>query len=386
MLCRQTEDSSLDMQFSSLCSLSVAGNNLSTFRLPTGSNRVFANVKILVMDLNAFTSIVPLCVSLIPMFPNLTILSLQRNQISAFNAPGSTSEEPLPVYSSITTLNLSHNAITTPAVISSLPHLFPNLASLRVSSNPFFSSPTGSVQHGNEDAVAFMLTLARLPTLTMLNYSAITDKDRMEGELYYVSVAEREIQTAVQRTGWSPTSNELHTVAQRDWPRYDELCIKYDRENVVEKLASTNNRPAGPTPQSYPPNSLGARLVTITFHLHSRPSSTTTTTKDKETTVLLSLPRTLDVYRVKSLLVRKVGREWGLRPLDFAFFLIRDREEDGGAGVAEEEIPDSTRRIGDWIGGEEVRQCEVEVRPRLGRKEEEVWRMDLSGLVAMMTV
>lgn len=239
-----------------------------------------------------------------------------------------------------------------------------------------------------------MLTLARLPTLTMLNYSAITDKDRMDGELYYLSVAENEIQTAFRHT--ESLGCEEFTRAKQDWGRYGDLCSKYERENLVEKLAAQLPNPTATSTASsqkpkYPPNSLGARLITVTFHFH--PTSNENTKKED---VVLTLPRTLDVYRVKSLLMRKTGRQWGLQPLGFVFELLTPSDGEDGDGV--EEIPDSTRRIGDWItegvglGGVIVRVV-PKPTPRLMAEGEEgvdldgqVQRMDLSSLTSMMTV
>ena len=92
--------------------------------------------------------------------------------------------------------------------------------------------------------------------------------------------------------------------------------------------------------------------------------------------------------------MRKAPREWGLRPLGFAFELFSGKDgEDGGLMGKEEgeEIPDSTRRIGDWIG-EGVRECDfrVKLRPELKSKSkskkgerEEGERMDLSRLMMM---
>lgn len=271
----------------------------------------------------------------------------------------------------------------------------------------------------------------------MLNYSTITDKDRLDGELYYLSTAEKKIQTAFLNT--ESLASDEYKIARSDWTRYDELCIKYDRENLTEKLAAQSAQAANtPTaaPSSdpsrsgakYPPNSLGARLVTINFHFHPDPD-TTNVEATKQQTTILTIPRTLDVYRVKGLLVQQVGRQWGLRPLDFVFELVvrytgtekeaekKDAGGDGGGNVEGtasqvkegeqqgqeqelEEIPDSTRRIGDWIA-EGLRECVILVRPRTrtrtgsrisqgkGSSEEaglaDAERIDLSRLMSLGT-
>jgi tubulin-specific chaperone E len=385
---------STELHFPSLSSLSIAGNNLSTFYATTAGSidLVFPTIKTLIMDSNMFMSLGPLCKAMIPLVPNLTNFSLQHNQISAINHPGSTSEEPFPCYPSITSLNLSHNAITTPATLSFLSQLLPNLTSLRVSGNPFFTPTPGNVSRTEE--ASFMLTLARLPTLKTLNYSVITDKDRMEGELYYLSVAEKELRTAYGETG-SMASDDFRRI-QRDWGRYAELCGKYEREHVVDKLGAQTqksvpvnfSRQYAKQAKKYLPGSLGAQLVTITFHFHSEIATNTTTTTtttinnkddDENRTVVLTIPRTLDVYRVKGLLMRKVGREWGLRPLGFSFDLVHKHDEEGGG----EEIPDSTRRVGDWLA-EELAEFVIRVKPKKEKHDEAgMESTDLEGLIEM---
>lgn len=372
MLCKRMEEDAVEVLFPSLSSLSVAANNLSSFNpsTPGQVRHLFVTVKTLVMDMNAFTSLIPLCLSLMTLFPNLTTLSLQNNNISALDSEVPTPEQPLSAFSSITTLNLSNNAITTYTLISSLTQIFPNLTSLRVSGNPVFLPPANSAHRTD---AAFMLTVARLSTLTTLNYSTITDKDRMEAELYYLSEAEKDLQ---RREALASREDSIGAL-ERDWPRYHELCGKYDREDLVEKLVAAAaaaaaldaGAPSGPAPatasrpairqrKTYPHNTLGARLVSITFQLH--PPSPTTGGPQETTTLLL--PRTLDVYRVKSLLVRKVGRQWDLRPLGFGFEIVRIRDAGAGAagaagqagkGEEVEAIPDSTRKIGDWINDDD---------------------------------
>jgi tubulin-specific chaperone E len=362
---------------------------LSTFYSTTAGSidLVFPTIKTLIMDSNMFKSLGPLCKVMIPLVPNLTTLSLQHNQISAINPPESISEEPFPCYPSITSLNLSHNAITTPAILSFLSQLLPNLTSLRVSGNPFFTPTPGNASRTEE--ASFMLTLARLPTLKTLNYSVITDKDRMEGELYYLSVAEKELQTACRETG-SMASDDFRRI-QRDWGRYAELCGKYEREHVVDKLAAQTkesvpmdfSRQRAKQAKKYLPGSLGARLVTITFHFHPEITTTTTTiinnNDDGNRTVVLTIPRTLDVYRVKGILMRKVGREWGLKPLGFSFDLVHKHDEEGDG----EEIPDSTRKVGDWLA-EELGEFAVRVKPKKEKHDEAgMERTDLEGLMEM---
>ena len=133
------------------------------------------------------------------------------------------------------------------------------------------------------------------------------------------------------------------------------------------------------TPSSkYPPGSLGARLVTITFLLsdNNNNDKKDSTTAQSHT---LTLPRTLDIYRVKALLLRARGKEWGLRPLAFDLQLLSPSNGDDGEY---EEIPDSTRRIGDWIE-EGLWECTIRVKPRDTGDEVVQRTMDLGRLMVV---
>lgn len=353
------------------------------------------------MDNNMFTSLVPLCKSLIPLFPNLTTLSLQHNQVSTVESPSEPLGDPFPIYPSVTSLNLSHNSINNPTIISSLPAIFPNLTSLRVSANPFFTTTT--IHHNHTEDSSFLLTLARLPNLKNLNYSLITEKDRMDGELYYLSVAEKALLAAFENK--LPVST-IRTKQQEDWNRYAELCTKYDRENVVNRLI-TQSQSENPEPEQkqdqkqkkeYPPNSLGARLVKITFlfspyhsannnkHPNQQPPDPDSPPLHRLNALTLTIPTTLSIYTLKSLILRsKMGREWGLKPLGFTLHLLchplnlGDEYEGVGREEGEEvEIPDSMRRIGDWIdqntegsvvSKEGMKWCAVRILLKEGKKE-----------------
>ena len=207
----------------------------------------------------------------------------------------------------------------------------------------------------------------------------------MEGELYYLSVVEKLIEKTFHEAG-SVASDEF-TDAVPEWGRYKELCRKYERENMIEKLAATFRTPSAAAAsiahlkEKYQPGSLGARLVTITFKIELNDTNAKVSSHSSKQ-IVLALPRTLDVYRVKGLLLRKGGRDWGLKPLEFVFELVHDKLEDHD-DMPDEEIPDSTRGIGDWIG-EEVAECMVRVKPRKNAVDMgEVQKMDLGKLIEL---
>ena len=301
--------------------ISLSQNNLQSLKFPNAiyPSRLSA-VCSLLLERNTFTSL-EVVIDVQRIFPNLQMLSLQSNKISR---NGISLEGILPdQFLSLTSLNLSQNSIDDYSFIDSLPHLFPNLTSLRVSSNPFFeeryklqnsgSEPIpNSARSGPFNAVSssFYLTLARIPKLQMLNYSAITLRDREEGEIYYVMAMGKDIELSR-----SATRLGLNVVGEK-YKHYEELCNKYDRPSA---LTSSLAAPAGSGEQerSVNPNSLAARLIKIT--VHEAYSKYGRNSQDRSFTRLL--PPSLSVYNLKAIL----SREWSLKPLSFR--LMYESEE-----------------------------------------------------------
>lgn len=232
-------------------------------------------------------------------FPNMKSMTLQGNKIESVDglrqipAPLSTYN----VYPSIEFLNLADNNITAWNFIDALPSIFPNLTSLRISKNPIYDG--GPVNHESTTKpsdTSYYLTLARIPNLKILNYTTMTPRDREEGEIYYLSVAEKEIRNQLSiATGHI----EQKAPAASLYPLYESLCAKYDREPVPLTLSGIPTKTSTP---NYAPGTLGARLINCTFYI---PSSNQTFTR--------LLPPSLSVYTLKSLL----HRHFHLRPLSF---------------------------------------------------------------------
>lgn len=142
---------------------------------------------------------------------------------------------------------------------------------------------------------AFMLTVARLRNLESLNYSKITPQERTNGELYYLSLIGKELSAY-------PESAEKSILANH--PRYGELCGLYGEPVIRRALDSSRG--------DINPRSVSARLVRFTFYI---PDTNNTREHTQE------IPRTFDVYRVKSI----VSRLFDLIPLGFR--LIWETEE-----------------------------------------------------------
>jgi tubulin-specific chaperone E len=281
------------------------------------------------LDNNLFTSLAFLP-NVMHAFPNLKALSLQGNQISSIGLLSHLGSDREAIsFPQLGSLNLSHNLVADYSFINTLPQLFPRLTSLRVSNNPFFSSGTStdppaydkipykatltsstatapphrilaSPRTSRPDA-PYSLTLARIPTLLSLNHSTITPRDREEGEIYYIAVAERELSAAIAETPVYSREGHVSDVKRR-FPRYEELCRKYERESVLDKEQSASKETPAQTP--YTPGTLGIRLVKANFYIPQKDEGSRATSSVIPTTFSRLIPRTISVYTLKALLAR----------------------------------------------------------------------------------
>ena len=297
--------------FPSLKVLSLSLNELDVFRKSdqgSGINCPF--VTTLILDNNKFRdlSCLPDITSL---FPNITSISLQGNEISQLGL------ETARQFDTLETLNLAGNRIDNYAVVDALPSLFPSLTSLRISRNPLYErSHDGSQQQQSaaSDSTSFYLTLARIPGLKSLNYTTITPRDREEGEIYYLSVAEKEIRALLDTDSGSSAEQKAKLACDMH-PLYTTLCAKYDREDIVQVFVESMNKPASqgagrPKTEldTYAPGTLGSRLIDACFSIPETDSGS-----KASGTFQRLLPTTVSVYRLKSL----VARHFGLRALQF---------------------------------------------------------------------
>ena len=433
--------------------ISLTHNDLSQFPLSELQDAPkLLNVTTLILDNNKFPSLA-LLPGIVAMFPNLETLSLQNNAIVETSLPtDSKSITERLHFATIKTLNLSHNKISDYAFIDALPGIVPNLTSLRVSNNPFFTSDPECLAHASETTslasnsasltgprhlnlpvsrtdAAYSLTLARIPKLQILNYSNITARDREEGEIYLLSVAERDLSGAIKALpidagARESTLKELKT----KYPHYEELCKKYDRNSVFSSLSGESSSDTTSETSQYPSGSLGSRCIKATFFIPGPTHHSTAGTEPAQTFIRL-LPPGIDVYRLKAL----ISRTFSLPALSFALIYespevdpVRDttrsqdnenwgdwgdwdldrpppgwRESGGGdeptragagaystgAGTAivtstegvkwkkrEVEILDGTRAWSEYLE-DEVRECmiRIEKRERRGQRSVRVW-------------
>lgn len=361
--------------FPALKILRLGSNALDSFTLVP--RQIFPTVTTIIFDNNNFTSLSCLPV-ILSLFPNTASLSFQGNSISQIGLD-TVAGGKLPVFERLESLNLTGNNITDYDFVNSLPTIFPSLKSLRISRNPLYETPAEEDTHdqnpdpgkqpqpqrgplsagGQSDSISYYLTLARLPKLESLNHATITSREREEGEIYYLSTVEKEIEvildTASERGRVSGAASaeaasalEKHVdTIRRQHPLYSSLCVKHDREDKLDRAlrlsramtaaeTSTGGADVGGAKsksQTYAPGTLGARLVDAFFYIPDPNASslaqdaTPSTTQPQPNPTSLSgvagssppqpfnraLPTTISVYRLKSL----VAKSFSLAPLRF---------------------------------------------------------------------
>lgn len=322
--------------FPNLKTLVLSSNNLHFFNKggrttdgrSSSSSSSLPGVTTIVLENNKFEDLSWLP-NLVGLFPNLSSLSLQGNCVSDFNLDGLRGSDSIK-FEGLETLNLARNKIQSYEFIDALPGLFPSLTSLRISKNPLYESvgqgeedqsqDLAQRQHSRMvDSTNYYLTLARVPGLKSLNYTTITDRDREEGEIYYLSVAEKEI-IPLLRTKDNKTSSLAENVeqmaqkARKAYPLYASLCGKYDREDVMARFVDETTqaekqqtrKDGGATKKAsvaaeldnYAPGTLGSRLVDAHFYIP--PSSSLL-----KSTYQRLLPTTVSVYRLKALIAKQ---------------------------------------------------------------------------------
>ncbi|KAJ4986893.1 tubulin-specific chaperone [Stagonosporopsis vannaccii] len=317
-------------QFSALTTFSASSNFYSSLT-PHVLNPT-------ITDLTLEENLLPSLAALEPLakMPNLQRLILKSNKIAEIGV----SPPTFPM--TLKDVDLSFNNITTWSFIEQLEHIFPGLTSLRVSHNPLFEglqSPDGRTLTADD---GYMLTLARLGNLKVLNHSPISDKERLNAESYYLSLIAKEVQFAPEN---------LRDQILGSHPRYQWLCEEYGEPDIKRSKNAVN------------PNSLAARLLRIKFYL----------AHDKKTAQELEIPMSCTAYTVLGI----VSRHFGLMPIDCRliwetgdWMLARrtmadiedndwdseNSESETGVGkvMREVDIIPGTRSIGTWIDGMEA--------------------------------
>lgn len=290
------------------------------------------------------------------------------------------------VFPKLNHLDLISTLLPTLSSLNPIPVSCPGLTSLLTNHTPLTIYPSSSLH-----------TIARVATLTELNYSQITPPERQNAELYYLSQVSKQLAAATDY------AEERELLEEN--PRWKELCDIYGEPTVVKKTDAE-----APGVQT-----LAARVTEFTFHItkqdlqtarkHAQSieghSSEKTEEDGSETRaenhapshdpLIIEkkklIPRTVDVYRLKGI----VGQLFNIRPMSVK--LIWETEEwdpvgegDAGWSVSEDEsdgdsrlertarekehdqwvrremeLVDGTRQIGFFVEGKEAR-VRVELR------------------------
>ncbi|PYH45941.1 putative tubulin-specific chaperone [Aspergillus saccharolyticus JOP 1030-1] len=330
------EISAITRQFPALTLLSASANQLSTISTPLAQS-----ITRLTLENNTFTSLSDL--RPLTTLPRLEHLSLRSNSISTIAAtPEDTNS--LRFAPTLTSLDLSRNQISTWLFLNHLPTVIPALQTLRISGNPLFDGPigptaiTGLPERPMTVDEAYMLTLARLAGLRTLNYGIITPKDRLNGELYYLSLIAKELSA-------SPQAAEPEILAKH--PRYAELCELHGQPVVTRASAEDA---AGKVVN---PRSVAARLVRFVFCLRDAGSahgSKAEGLQEEGVVKAREIPRSFDTYQVQAI----AGRLFGLP----AYRLRLVWETDELDPVSREKMEDE-----DWDTEGEGEGEAVEARP-----------------------
>ena len=268
----------LAQQFESLKVLTVSLNGLKSLQ----SSLPNSNLTSLTLEYNHFTSLSDLAP--LSQLSSLENLLLKGNQISASRSE--VSEQPV-FGTKLQYVDLSYNQVNSWTFVDDLAEIFPGMSGLRLQHNPIYNAiAEGEGSSLNVDD-GFMLVLARLGNLKSLNFSTISDVDRRNAEMFYLSRIGKEMAAV-------PESEE-HTITFKH-KRYAELCEKYDKPDIVRMGHEAIN-----------PDFLEARLINFTFYM---PPNTLPHQKDA-IEMKKGIPKGFDIYRVKGI----VGRLFDVKPL-----------------------------------------------------------------------
>ncbi|KAK4983376.1 hypothetical protein LTR66_008844 [Elasticomyces elasticus] len=319
-----------------LTSLSASNNNLGclTDFTPTST------LTTITLENNAFEKLTDL--SPLAKLRLLQKLVLKNNQISAIPLVVSSdvsvdSTSPVDFASTVYDIDVSSNQILSWSFINALPSVFPGLTHLRVSYNPLYYSLISAEGKPLTAEDGYMLTIARLPRLRYLNYSAITGKERLNAETYYLS------QIAVELAD-NPPEREADVLAQH--PRYAELCEEYGEPAIARAAKDLIN-----------PNSLAARLISFVFQLS--PIAVRMVDNSIEPIWKTEIPKSFSIYNVLGM----VGKHYGMPPMQLRLVLETGEQDPAARKMG------GTYQVDEWDSSDE----EVDATGGLNAREGIMW-------------
>lgn len=311
MLLSWEDFSLLAQQFETLKGLTASSNGLKKLQSPLFNQ----NLTSLTLEYNLFTSLSDLA----PLSQLLSLenLLLKGNQISTNQSVNA----EMPIFgTSLQYVDLSYNQVNSWSFVDDLVEVFPGMTGLRLQHNPVYDNiiTIGGAASSVDDG--FMLVLARLGNLKSLNFSPISDVDRRNAEMFYLSRIGKEMVAVPE--------DQEHTVTSQH-KRYAELCEKYDKPDVIRKGPGTIN-----------PDFLEARLIKFTFYMPPNTLSNQEEVVERKK----EIPKGFDIYRIKGI----VGKLFDIKPL-YVRLIWETGEYDPVAGYEEEEEYSSDDEDGDTV-------------------------------------
>ncbi|KAK7040916.1 hypothetical protein VNI00_009512 [Paramarasmius palmivorus] len=190
----------------------------------TSSNSHQSSIQTLNLDTNDLSDWNNLCDTL-KSFPHLEQIIVASNRIASIPRPADSEA----ILRGLTGLFISSNSIESWKDIDALNFWCPSLQALSIAGNPI-------VDNAPDSRYSRQITIARIPTLTMLDFTAITTRERTDSELLYLSHIS---QTFDFESEALEKLNEEH-------PQWNALCQKHGvpdrarnrRSEQKEKLSS----------------------------------------------------------------------------------------------------------------------------------------------------
>lgn len=318
--------------FTSLRTLSISSNEFYDLD-PTISLADFPALETIKLETNRLTALTD--ISTLSTIPSLRRIILKYSYISAAYALAS---QPT-LFSHITDLDVSFNNIASWTFINDVGATFPALTSLRISHNPLYSSLFSPAGRELTPDDGYMLTIARLPHLQTLNFSSITEKDRLNAETYYISLV-------VQELSLAPESETAKIMESH--PRWRELCEEYGEPTIKR------------TSDHVDPRSLAARLLTLEFSVSPEAARLFNQPIDEKATVK-NVPKRFNVYSVLGAMARAYGQNHVAPGLSLNLVTEDWEEVNGQREKRVIRLVPETRGIGTFLeDGERIGHVRVE--------------------------
>lgn len=307
----------LASSFPDLTILLASSNQIPHLTAIPPSSPLLSSLTSLNLEFNDLTSLSSL--SPLTSLTALRNLHLKGNHISSILSPSLPPDHPPPIFSpTIHYLDLSYNSVSTWSFIDSLPLSFPGLTSLRFAHNPIYDNP----DLDSPIPPTTSSTPAAAAKGTEESYMLLTARLPGLRVLNFSTITPQDRTNAdmfylsriARQLASVPVEKEPEILIRH--PRYDDLCAHYGAP-VVNRTQEIDSR------------FLEGRLVAVSFQL-----ATTSGGRPAEKTAV-KLPKSFDLYAVKGI----AGRLFGLSPLSIK--LVWETGEWDPVGGFDEEVDSS---------------------------------------------